>query len=208
MRARKIFVAGSTGATGKVLMPMLRSAGVDAVAHVRPKSAGSAPPGAAVFELADAAALEQCLAGCSTVVSLIGTMRKRFAAGDTYESSDVATAQQLAAAAKKSGVDHFILLSAAGAGSGFGAYYKAKLKAEAAVKESGVPWTIVRPSSFEGGGHHAPPLMGAITKLLKLDAMRPITLEQLATGILRCAKERAPLEVILEGAPLWKVVEG
>ncbi len=208
MRARNVFVAGSTGATGKVLVPMLRAAGIGVVPHLRPKSASAAGEGAAVFELADAAALEKCLKDCTTVMSLIGTMRKRFAAGDTYESSDVGTAVQLAAAAKRAGIDHFILLSATGAGSGIGAYLKAKLRAEAAVRDSGVPWTIVRPSSFNGGGHRAPPLMETFTRVLGLHAMRPITLEQLSTVLLRCAKERAPLEVILEGAPMWKLLEG
>jgi uncharacterized protein YbjT (DUF2867 family) len=208
MRARKVFVAGSTGATGQVLIPMARAQGLEVVGHVRPKSAATAPSGAAVFELADAAALEQALAQCSTVISLIGTMRKRFSKGDTYESSDIATAVQLSTAAKKAGVDHFILLSAAGTSSGIGAYYQAKLKAEAAVRDSGVRWTIFRPSSFIGGGHRAPPLMATLTRVLGLDGMRPITLEQLSTALLRCAKARAPLDTVVEGAALWTLVNG
>ena len=120
----------------------------------------------------------------------------------------IATAVQLSTAAKKAGVDHFILLSAAGTGSGVGAYLKAKQKAEAAVRESGVGWTIFRPSSFIGGGHRAPPLMETFTRVFGLDGMRPITLEQLSTALLRCAKDRAPLDTVVEGAPLWKLVNG
>lgn len=205
---RRIFVAGSTGATGQVLVPALRAAGLEVVPHVRPKSAGRARPGdgAAVLELSDAAALTAALRGCTTVVSLIGTMKKRFAAGDTYEASDVATARQLAAAAKAAGVDHFILLSSAGAGSGLGAYLQAKQRAEAAVRESGVPFTIFRPSSFIGGGHRAPPLLDALTRALGVWGARPIRLEQLAAALVRCAKERAPLDAVLEGRALWALV--
>src|SRR4051812_636413 len=121
MQTRKIFVAGSTGATGQLLVPLARERGLEVVPHVRPKSAGKGAAGAVAFELSDAAALEKALTGCTTVISLIGTMRKRFKSGDTYETSDIATAEQLAAAAKKVGVDHFVLLSAVGAGSPVGA---------------------------------------------------------------------------------------
>ena len=207
MKTRRIFVAGSTGATGQVLVPMARSRGLEVVPHLRPKHAASASPDAAVCELADAAALEQALAGCTTVISLIGTMRRRFAAGDTYETSDIATARQLAEAAKKVGVDHFILLSSVGAGRPVGAYLQAKARAEACVRASGVPWTMVRPSSLVGGPHRAPALMGGLTRALGLKSMQPITLEQLSAAMLRCAAERAPLEAVLEGASLWALVE-
>ena len=208
MRTRRIFVAGSTGATGRVLMPMARARGLDVMPHVRPKSAANAPAGAAVFDLTDAAALERALADCTTVISLIGTMRKRFAAGDTYQSSDIDTARRLAQAAKKAGVDHFILLSSVGAGKPVGAYLKAKAQAEACVREAGVPWTVFRPSSLEGGERHAPPLMGALTRALGLERFAPITLEQLSAAMLKCAAERAPLDVALEGAPLFALAAG
>lgn len=206
MRARRIFVAGSTGATGKVLVPLARQRGLDVLPHVRPKSAAHAPAGAVVLELADAAALEAALADCTTVISLIGTMRHRFAAGDTYQTSDMATARQLAQAAAKVGVDHFILLSSAGAGSMPGAYMKAKRQAEAEVHACGVPWTVFRPSSLEGEDRRPPPLMRAFTRTFGLKSWEPITLEQLAGAMLRCAAERAPLNVALEGAALWGIV--
>ena len=90
---------------------------------------------------------------CTTVVQLIGTMRKRFAQGDTYESSDVGTTRQLVAAATEAQIDHFVLLSSVGADKPMGAYLKAKAEAERIVFDSGIPWTVFRPSSFDGGGH-------------------------------------------------------
>jgi uncharacterized protein YbjT (DUF2867 family) len=203
MRARKIFVAGSTGATGQLFVPMARERGLEVVPHVRPKSSSRGAPGAVAFELADAAALEKALADCTTVVSLIGTMRKRFKTGDTYETSDIETARQLTAAAKKAGVDHFILLSAAGTGTPFGSYLKAKAKAEAVVRESGVPWTIFRPSSFIGGGHNPPAIMKVVTKALGMRNAEPIPLETVARALVRSAAERGPLEQAIEGEPIW-----
>ena len=122
-----------------VLLPGLHY-GVPVVAHVRPKSASSELaqgwPRKAVVELADPAALGEAMRGSTTVLQLIGTMRKRFGAGDTYETSDIGTTRQLVEAAKGAGVDHLVLLSSLGAGRPVGAYLKAKAEAKPAKKEA------------------------------------------------------------------------
>src|SRR5207245_164039 len=97
--------------------------------------------------------LRTALARCTTVTQLIGTTRKRFAAGDTYESSDIGTTRQLVDAAHAAGtIDHFILLTSVGAGKPRGAYLRAKAEAERIVIESGIAYTIFRPSFLIGGG--------------------------------------------------------
>jgi uncharacterized protein YbjT (DUF2867 family) len=53
-------------------------------------------------------------------------------------------------AAKSDGVHHFILLSSVMAQTGLGAYLHWKKKTEEAVKASGVPYTILRPSYLAG----------------------------------------------------------
>jgi uncharacterized protein YbjT (DUF2867 family) len=208
MTPRKIFVAGSTGATGRTLVRLADARGVDLVPHVRPHHAarGAVDRRAAVLELADAAALARAMAGCTTVVQLIGTMRKRFAAGDTYESSDIGTTRQLVEAAKHTGVDHLVLLSSVGAGRPVGAYLAAKARAEAIVRDSGLPYTIVRPSAFMGEGHRAPPGLKTLTRALGLTRYEPIAMEDLAAAILHVALHRAPLHTVLEGRSLWDVV--
>lgn len=207
MTPRKLFIAGATGAVGRVLMPLALGRGVDVVAHVRPRSAGKVSwPNVAALELADAA-LPRALAGRTTVVQLIGTMRRRFASGDTYESSDIGTTRLLVEAAKAAGtVDHLVLLSSVGAGSPRGAYLKAKAEAERLVRDSGLPFTIFRPSAFADREGQAFPGMRAVTRLLGLKKYEPITLLELASAILHAAETRAPLGVALEGQPLWDVV--
>src|SRR5436305_9844096 len=95
----RIFVAGATGATGQVFVPMATRAGHDLILHVRPQTAARSPlgadPRARIFDLADAGRLREALAGSEAVVSFVGTMRSRFGAGDTYEASDIASARQL-----------------------------------------------------------------------------------------------------------------
>jgi uncharacterized protein YbjT (DUF2867 family) len=205
---RKAFVAGATGAVGRTLVRLADRRGLALVPHLRPRhgrEGGDAR--AAVLELADTESLERALSGCTTVVQLIGTMRSRFAAGDTYETSDIGTTRQLVAGAKRvPSVDHIVLLSSVGAGRPLGAYLKAKAAAEAIVRESGIPWTIFRPSAFQGEGHKPPAILHGVTRLLHLDKWRPIEVEALAGAILRSAAERAPLGTVLEGRSLWEWV--
>ncbi len=209
--SRHLFVAGATGATGRTLMRQALARGVPVVAHLRPKSASSELarewPRKAVVELTNEKALTEQMAGSTTVLQLIGTMRKRFASGDTYETSDIGTTRQLVDAAKLAGVDHLVLLSSVGAGRPVGAYLKAKAEAERLVRESGIPWTVVRPPAFEGEYHRPIPLMRTLTKLPLLRNMRPIHLEQLAAVLLRVAERKAPLNAVLEGDSLWAEVE-
>ena len=208
---RKLFVAGATGETGKLVWPMAVQAGLDVIPHLRPGTAqklgAQAPPNAAVLELSDAPALEAALRGCTTVLQLIGTMRSRFARGDTYETSDIGTTHKLCAAAVRAGVDHVVLLSSTGAGRPMGAYLKAKAEAERIVRESGLAWSIFRPSAFEGGGHKGVPGLRAVTSALGLSKWKPIRLEELASALVKCAADRSPVSAVLEGGPLWELVE-
>jgi uncharacterized protein YbjT (DUF2867 family) len=87
-----------------------------------------------------------------------------------------------------------------------GAYLKAKAQAESIVTSSGIEHTIFRPSAFDGEGHRAPPLLGPITRTLGLHKWRPITVDDLAQAILRCAANRAPLGM-LEGRSLFDAVD-
>lgn len=207
MSKRRVFVAGATGAVGQSLLELATKLQVDVLAHARPKSAaklGDRP--VAAIELSDPK-LVDVLRGCTTVVQLIGTMKKRFGAGDTYETSDIGTTRQLVAAAKTSGtVDHLVLLSSVGAGSPRGAYLKAKAEAERLVTSSGLPFTIFRPSAFEDREGAFMPGMGLVTRLFGLKKYQPIKLADLSAAILFAATQRGPLGEALEGQPLWDLV--
>lgn len=205
MTPRRLFIAGATGAVGRVLVPLAERQRVEVVPHVRPKSAASLNhPKQLAMELGDPG-LGAALRGCTTVVQLIGTMRQRFGSGDTYETSDVGTTRQLVEAARQSGtVDHVVLLSAALTGLGLGAYLQAKQRAEALVRESGIPFTIVRPSSF-ADREGTPALVGSLGRFMPA-IVRSISLEQLASVLLRVSAERSPLGATLEGGSLWALV--
>ncbi len=209
MRARRIFVAGATGVTGRQVLSRARQLKLAVLPHVRPKHASASDLGteAAVLSLSDQPALTKELQGCTTVMQLIGTTRKRFGQGDTYETSDVGTTRDLVQASTGAGIDHFILLSSLGAGSPIGAYLKAKARAEELVRNSGIPFTIFRPSALVGGGHHPPPGMATLTRWLHLQRWKPIPVEHLAAALAYVASARACLGEILEGNSLWNAAK-
>jgi uncharacterized protein YbjT (DUF2867 family) len=224
----RVFIAGATGATGQVLLPVATAAGLDLRLHVRPQTAARTPlaadPRARVFDLADAAALADALAGCDAVVSLVGTMRSRFAAGDTYASSDVGSTRALVDGAKAAGVPRFLLLSSVGAG-GAGAYLEMKGECERIVRGSGLAWTIFRPSALASpadspagthGKRGVPPGAVALTRALRrvagigplvarYGAMPLDVLARAMVKVLQAPPEPAGNGAVIEGNTLWEL---
>ena len=209
-----------------MLVPYLKESHFAVIPHVRPKTAEHHPIGkdhrALVAELSDTPRLDEQMARAHAVVCLVGTTRKRFADGDTYESSDYRPVVQLLESAKRAPLAeprHFILLSSLGARSGSG-YLGWKHKAEDAVRKSGLPHTILRPSFLDtrgsrshpshGADRKPPPLIGPALELLgKLSALRgvsddlrPLPVDVLCLAIARIVQERAPFGT-LKGRQLW-----
>ncbi|TMB21737.1 MAG: NAD-dependent epimerase/dehydratase family protein [Deltaproteobacteria bacterium] len=221
-----VLVAGATGAVGSALVPHLRSSGFAVIPHVRPKTAERHPlgkdPRALVTELSDTARLDEHMAHSQAVVCTVGTMRRRFAAGDTYETSDYRPVVQLVESARRAPPPrprHFVLVSAFGARPG-GGYLGWKHKAEEAVRASGLPHTILRPSFIDSrasgsvpsdGIERKPPpavgpalrLLGKVPRLRGIsDDLRPIPLTILCAAIARILHDGAPLG-ILTGRQIW-----
>ena len=223
---KTVFVAGATGAVGSVLVPYLRDSHFAVIPHVRPKTAEHHPLGkdhrALIADLSDTPRLDEQMARAHAVVCLVGTMRRRFAAGDTYESSDYRPVVQLLESARRAPLvepRHFVLVSALGAKPGSG-YLGWKFKAEEAVRGSGLPHTILRPSFLDtrgspshpshGAQRKPPPLVAAAFRFLgKLsplrgvsDDLRPLPVDVLCLAIARILRERAPFGT-LKGRQLW-----
>lgn len=219
----RVFVAGATGATGVVFVPLATERGHELRLHVRPQTAGrhafGTDPRGHICDLSDADALAAAVRGCDAVVSLVGTMQSRFASGDTYESADIGSTRQLAEAAKREAIPRFLLLSSFGAG-GMGAYLKMKGECERIVRETpGLSWTIFRPAALvspEGtsdathGKREVPGVFQALGRGLRgvpglrafADDWRPIPLLVLATAMVTVLDQPRD-QAVLAGRDLW-----
>ncbi len=132
----KIVVIGGTGLIGSKVISNLRKAGHEAVA---------ASPNTGVNTITGEG-LAEALKGAEVVVDL--------ANGPDFSDAPimkffVTSERNLGAAAKAAGVHHHVALSVVGSDrlpeSG---YLRAKLAQEAAIKGSGVPYTIIRSTQF------------------------------------------------------------
>ena len=76
--------------------------------------------------------------------------------GQTFEKVDAAGTETLVAAARAAGVGRLVYISGAGAAPDARYHwFRAKWRAEEAIRGSGIPYTILRPSWIYGPGDHA-----------------------------------------------------
>lgn len=219
--AKSAFIAGGTSFTGRAVAHQDADAhGVDLKLQVRPGSKNKAllddDPRICEVALDDHDGLVAAMQGCDCVVQLIGTVMARFNEDGDYEAVDYGTTVQLVAAAKAAGVPHFALLSSVGAGTGMGPYLSWKKKTEQHVKDSGLGYTLVRPSYLAGddvftdrkkltnttaflGGMSDSPL-GAPFAII-----RPIPIQGLARAFLLLVHD-GPVNGVLTGQQLFRVV--
>jgi divinyl chlorophyllide a 8-vinyl-reductase len=145
--ALDVLLLGATGTIGRATAAALLRAGHRVTALVRP---GSVPPaGCAVREgeVTRPGTVAGALAGggFSAVVSCLAS---RTGEPRDARAIDHAATVQAIAAARAAGVRRFVLLSALCVQQPELPFQRAKLKAEAALRASGLVWTIVRPTAF------------------------------------------------------------
>ena len=153
-----VLVIGATGVLGRKVVARLRADGcpVRAMARTPSKAADLGVLGAEVVQgdLTDPASLARACAGATAVVAaahgMIGRGRNR------SEAVDDAGHRALVAAARASGVDHLVYVSALGASPDHPIdFFRTKHAIEDHVKASGLAWTILRPSAFMEWHAHA-----------------------------------------------------
>jgi uncharacterized protein YbjT (DUF2867 family) len=182
----KIVVIGGTGLIGSKLVNKLREHGHEAVA---------AAPNTGVNTLTGEG-LAEVLKGASVVVDVSNSPSWDDAAVlNFFETST----RNLLTYEKAAGVGHHVALSVVGTDRlSESGYFRAKIAQEKMIKESPVPYTIVRATQFfefvkgladismEGGKVHVPPVL-----------FQPMAADDVATGVGKVAV----------GAPLNGVVE-
>ena len=146
-----ILVVGSTGVLGRQVVRLLCAEGRAVRAMTRQPSRASdlGNLGAEVVhgDLLDPASLVSACAGATHVVAaahgMLGSGRNR------SEAVDDAGHRALVDAARAAGVEHFVYTSVLGASPGHPLdFFRTKYAVEQYVKESGLGYTILRPSAF------------------------------------------------------------
>lgn len=149
----RIFIAGGTGFVGKSLRAALAGRPLRLLVRDRARYASLASADVELVEgdVTLAETLKGAVDGCEAVISLAGIIEET--GGATFDSVIRQGNVNLVAAAKRAGVGRYLLMSAMGVrhDPAF-PYFEAKWQAEQAVEESGLLWTIFRPSVIFGPG--------------------------------------------------------
>src|SRR5664280_453799 len=158
-----ILVTGASGFVGSHLLPELLGAGHRVVALVRSSGAGEKVtrrlPAALVAnvelrtgDVDRPATLPPALAGVDAVVHLIAIPRD-WNGGKELLAVNLDGTRNLIGAMQASGVRRLVHLGALGVEDREELHYaKSKARAERAVTESGLDWTILKPSLLSGPG--------------------------------------------------------
>jgi uncharacterized protein YbjT (DUF2867 family) len=182
----KIVVVGGTGLVGRGLVDRLRQRGHEAVA---------ASPSTGVDTITGEG-LAEALAGAQAVVDV--TNSPSFAPDDVLRFFTTSTTNQVAAE-RAAGVAHHVVVSVVGADElPESPYLRAKAAQERLVRESGVPYTILRATQFfEFLGPIADAGTEGDTVTLPETLLQPVAAADLS----------AALVGVVEGAPVNGIIE-
>ncbi len=146
----KVVITGANSAVGRAILrcgPKVAATPTTFVAVVRSERAAEQirselnnPDDIVRISYSDAAGLDAALHGASAVIHLSGILVER--RDSTYEQANVVSTRSVVEAAKRSGVQKFVLVSATGADeASSNRYYRTKGQAEALVRASGLRYT-------------------------------------------------------------------
>jgi uncharacterized protein YbjT (DUF2867 family) len=150
-----ILVTGGTGFVGGHLILRLRQEGlsVRALARHPDRAQPLKELGVDVVlgDISDKVSLEKAAEGMERVIHLVGIIQE--APGVTFRGVHVEGTRNVIEVARKAGVRHFFHQSALGTRPGAKSeYHRTKWEAEELVRQSGIPYTILRPSLIYGSG--------------------------------------------------------
>jgi uncharacterized protein YbjT (DUF2867 family) len=153
-----VFVTGASGFMGSRLSAKLQRRGHLVRGLVRPGSDGKLAAGceAVIGDALDMSGWSRRVKGCDTFIHLVGVAHPSPAKAEQFRTIDLAGARVALAAAQAAGVRHFVYVSVAHPAPMMHAYIAARSEAEAAIRDSGLNATILRPWYVLGPGRWWP----------------------------------------------------
>ena len=173
----KVVIAGGTGFVGRHIARALLDSGHSVT--VLSRNPGKASIDAklsgveyAVGDVTEPSSLDKAMTGADAVIGVVqfpGYPAEVPRKGLTFDRYDRQGTEHLIAEAQRSGVSRFLYLSGAGADSrSERTWYRAKGRAEEAVRAGGFTWSIIRPSWAYG------PEDRALNRFLQIARFSPI----------------------------------
>ncbi len=165
----RVFLTGSTGFVGRVVLGQLLAEGHSVRCLVRQGSEGRLPievgVGTRFGDICQPESLHGVLEGCDAVINLVGIIREFPGREITFDRLHRQGTLNLLSAARSQGVKRFIQMSANGARQGARSpYHRSKWQAEEGVRASTLAWTIFRPSLIFGPDDQFVNLLAALIR--------------------------------------------
>lgn len=192
---RQVFVTGATGFVGHALLQRLGAAGHVVRCLVRHGSEGALRGHGAIArvegDILTRQGLEEGMSGCDAVIHLVGIIREHPASGVTFEYVHTQGTINVLEAAEAAGIHRYVHMSALGTrADAVARYHRTKWEAEEAVRQSGLEWTIFRPSIVYGRGDGLVTMLASMVRRLPVvpvigsgrQRLQPVPVEQVAAG--------------------------
>jgi uncharacterized protein YbjT (DUF2867 family) len=175
----KVLLTGATGFVGSHMLERLLHDGHQVHAFVRDpaKHRELSRDGVTLLggDVITGAGLDSAMGGCDAIIHLVGIIIETH--GVTFEKAHQHATANVLAAAKRAGIKKFVHMSAVGAApGGVSGYQTSKWRAEEAVRASGIPFTILRPSIIFG------PRDGFVSQMVQVMKATPLVCPVVGTG--------------------------
>jgi uncharacterized protein YbjT (DUF2867 family) len=167
----QVFLTGATGFVGGRVLKRLMDEGHTVRALVRDPERVRLPSGNQVQvvqgEVVQGTGLDEGMQGCDAVIHLVGIIAEVGQA--TFDRVHHIGTRNVVEAARRNKIARFVQMSALGVrADGVSEYQTSKWKGEEAVRSSGIPFCILRPSLIFGSGS------GFVTQMLDIMRKAPI----------------------------------
>jgi uncharacterized protein YbjT (DUF2867 family) len=200
-RFGRIFITGGSGFVGTTIIRHLLDQDYQVTTLSRSKSkvpttlSSDARLSVHQGDITNSGSFVNAITGHETVINLVGIIREIKSSGITFRKVHVDGTRNVVEAAFKGGVRRFIQMSALGASENAESeYHKTKWEAEEIVRNSGLNFTIFRPSIIFGeDGELLKMLADTIRKFRMfplfdsgMSLMQPIMVDDVADGFVKC----------------------